>query len=250
MMAFRSIVCAVDGSAAGREAARQAAVLARRDAELLLVGAGDLEGAEAERALKAASALAAERGVAASARLAGGANPPGTLLEVSATADLLVVGGSGGPRDGGVLLGSTASSAVHTASLPVLVARPAADDREFPAVILVATDGSHESDRGIDLAARIATAHGSVVTLLHVSDGQSHSQQVLARGVAALREVGVEAATIEEFGTPAQRLSEVAGRERASLIVIGSRGIGRARTLGSVSERVGHEAPCSVLIVR
>jgi UDP-N-acetylmuramoylalanine-D-glutamate ligase len=35
---FRRIVWAVGGSSAGGEAARQAAILARRDAELLLVG--------------------------------------------------------------------------------------------------------------------------------------------------------------------------------------------------------------------
>jgi nucleotide-binding universal stress UspA family protein len=82
----------------------------------------------------------------------------------------------------------------------VLVARPAPEHREFPAAIVVATDGSHDSGRGIELAGRVASAHGSAVTLLHVSDGQSHPEQVLARGVAALREVGVEAATVEEFG--------------------------------------------------
>jgi nucleotide-binding universal stress UspA family protein len=74
---------------------------------------------------------------------------------------------------------------------------------------------------------------------------------VLERGVALLREqVGVEAATIEEFGSPPQRLTEVARREPASLLIVGSRGLGRGPTLGSVSERVAHEAPCSVLVVR
>jgi len=248
--AFRRIVCAVDGSAAGSEAARQAAVLAQRDAELLLVGVVDDDGGEAKRALEEASDFAAERGVAATPRLASGGNVPRGLLDASAGADLLVVGGRGDSGAGGVLLGSAASSAVHTAPLPVLVARPAPDDREFPAVILVATDGSSDSERGIELAGRIATAHGSAVTLIHVSDGQSEPQRVLVRSVAVLREAGVEAATIEEFGSPAHRLTDVARRELASLLVIGSRGLGRGRTLGSVSERVAHEAPCSVLVVR
>ena len=36
----------------------------------------------------------------------------------------------------------------------------------------------------------------------------------------------------------------------ASLVVVGSRGLGGARSLGSVSERVAHCVPSSVLIVR
>lgn len=72
MTAFRRIVCAVDGSAAGSEAARQAAVLAQRDTELLLVGVADDAGGEAKRALEQAADLAAKRGVAATLRLARG----------------------------------------------------------------------------------------------------------------------------------------------------------------------------------
>jgi nucleotide-binding universal stress UspA family protein len=34
------------------------------------------------------------------------------------------------------------------------------------------------------------------------------------------------------------------------LLVVGSRGLHGIRALGSVSERVAHEAPCSVLVVR
>ena len=55
---------------------------------------------------------------------------------------------------------------------------------------------------------------------------------------------------MEDVGSPPERLAEVARRELASLLVVGSRGLGRGRTLGSVSERVSHEAPCSVLVVR
>ena len=36
----------------------------------------------------------------------------------------------------------------------------------------------------------------------------------------------------------------------ADLIVLGSRGLHGLKSLGSVSERVAHRAPCSTLIVR
>ena len=47
---------------------------------------------------------------------------------------------------------------------------------------------------------------------------------------------------------PAHGLIEAA--RGADLLVVGSRGTHGAGSLGSVSERVAHEAPCSVLVVR
>jgi nucleotide-binding universal stress UspA family protein len=38
--------------------------------------------------------------------------------------------------------------------------------------------------------------------------------------------------------------------EPSDLLVVGSRGLHGIRALGSVSERVAHKAPCSVLVVR
>ena len=36
----------------------------------------------------------------------------------------------------------------------------------------------------------------------------------------------------------------------ADIVVVGSRGLHGLKALGSVSERVAHQAPCSVLVVR
>ena len=46
--------------------------------------------------------------------------------------------------------------------------------------------------------------------------------------------------------------SGLSAEEKADLIVLGSRGLSgiKAFLLGSVSDRVAHHAPCSVLIVR
>jgi nucleotide-binding universal stress UspA family protein len=38
--------------------------------------------------------------------------------------------------------------------------------------------------------------------------------------------------------------------EEADLVVVGSRGLRGIRALGSVSERIAHEARCSVMVVR
>ena len=49
-------------------------------------------------------------------------------------------------------------------------------------------------------------------------------------------------------GDPVKTLIASAGK--ADLVVVGSRGLGGLRSLGSVSERVAHRASCSVLVVR
>lgn len=260
-MAFRSVLCVIHSGAANNEAVAQATLLASPQTELsFLAVAGGAHGGGEESAaengsvrlsLDKAAALAAERGVSASVRTVRGGNPSRLLLDASAGADLLVVGGPDDSRPGDVVLGSTASSAVHAAELPVLVARRPPEGRNFPRDILVATDGSPDSQRGVELAGRVAGAHESRIALVHISDGRTQPHRTLGEDAVALtQEVGIEAATIEEFGNPAEQVVAVARRERVSLLVVGSRGLGGAQILGSVGERLAHEAPCSVLVAR
>ena len=260
-MAFRSVLCVIHSGAANDAAVAQAALQASPQTELsFLAVAGGAHGGGEESAaengsvrlsLDKAAALAAERGVSASVRTVRGANPSRLLLDASTGADLLVVGGRDDPRPGDVVLGSTASSAVHAAELPVLVARRPPEGRNFPRDILVATDGSPDSQRGVELGGKVARAHDSRIALVHVSEGRSPPHLALVEDAVALtQELGIEAATIEEFGNPAEQIADVARRERVSLLVVGSRGLGGARILGSVGERLAHEAPCSVLVTR
>jgi nucleotide-binding universal stress UspA family protein len=60
----------------------------------------------------------------------------------------------------------------------------------------------------------------------------------------------VEPAVIEAVGDAREHIVAAARSQEAALLVMGSRGLGGVRALGSVSERVSHEAPCSVLVAR
>ena len=52
-------------------------------------------------------------------------------------------------------------------------------------------------------------------------------------------------------GSPAEVLTELAGKVDADLIVVGSKGMqGSHRLIGSIPNSVAHGAPCSVLIVK
>ena len=54
------------------------------------------------------------------------------------------------------------------------------------------------------------------------------------------------------IGDPAAEIIEIAEKEMADLIVIGSRGLGTIKGvfMGSVSQKVAHHSSCPVMIVK
>jgi nucleotide-binding universal stress UspA family protein len=74
----------------------------------------------------------------------------------------------------------------------------------------------------------------------------------LARAEAEAESQGVELMTHAREGEPAQALLSVADEQDADLIVVGARGLtGLERfLLGSVTSKLAHHAPCSLMIVR
>jgi nucleotide-binding universal stress UspA family protein len=117
---------------------------------------------------------------------------------------------------------------------------------------MLASDGSDSSAPAAELAAAIAGEHKSDVTVLHVGreHGEDSRHRLAAQTAAIQGATGTEPVSIIEAGDPHRRIVELAERERVSLVVIGSRGLGGIKALGSVSERVVHLAHCSVLVAR
>jgi len=140
--------------------------------------------------------------------------------------------------------------------------------------IVVGTDGSPQGDDAVRAAGEVAAAIGAgpvhVVTACHAISkpewteamsqvpsefrGSIHlhedTERVLEEASQILAEYGVAAEThlIEE--RPTEALVDVAEREDADLIVVGSRGLSAPRRalLGSVSSKLVHHAPCAVLV--
>jgi nucleotide-binding universal stress UspA family protein len=75
---------------------------------------------------------------------------------------------------------------------------------------------------------------------------------VLERAAGAAHAAGVDADCYARKGYPAEAILDVAEEQRASLIVVGSKGMQGTRRflLGSVPDKVSHHAFCSVMIVR
>ena len=259
---FRSILCGIDGSRASQEAARQAAALAAPGAEVDFVcvrwaqGVGlgaqaTIADRRAEEALELALTTVEGAGASATTALVRARDPFGELLERSRAADLLVLGSPPGSRAGGIALGQVGSRLLHEASVPVLVSRSPDPGHPFPGSLLIATDGSEGSAHATRLAAQIARRHASSVIQLHVGDSPTVARHLMAAEAAALMDAtGAEPVGMLDGGTPHLRIVECARSHGTSLVVLGSRGLHGLRALGSVSERVAHEAPCSVLVAR
>jgi len=259
---FGRIVCGIDGSRSSAVAAEQAIALSGAGTTLVFVcvrehrGAGATQQAtitteRADTALEAALQAAREAGIDAAAEILPGHDPRSVLLDEASRSDLLVVASHGGSRAGGIALGSTASAAAHRAQVPVLVARRPPDGVAFPERILVATDGSAAAERAVELAARIGHANRSSVYMLTVEPGRHGDPARTAVEAADLMEaLGREPTIVRESGDPSERILALAESERVALVVVGSRGLTGVRALGSVSERVTHRAPCSVLVAR
>lgn len=245
---FARIVCGVDGTAESLFAVKQANRLRQPEGSLLLVVATNLAKAahagmaarhaaellqtEAEQAMAEAKQL-----VRAEGKIVNG-HPATVLLGEAQRATLLALGSHGRGRAAGMLLGTVATRMLHEAPCPVLIARPARDPDTWPQAIVVGVDGSSESELAVAAARSVASSCQAELRI--VSATSDHVDRDVALRVAP-------------------ELQERAGRgldvlktesETADLVVVGSRGLQGLKALGSVSERIAHQASCSVLVVR
>lgn len=259
---FGRIVCGVDGSRSSPVAVEQAIALSGPSTALVFVCVRETRGAGATRqatisveradaALEDAVAAAREAGIDAAAEILPGHDPRSVLLDEASRSDLLVVASHGGSRAGGIALGSTASAAVHRAGVPVLVARRPPEGAVFPERILVASDGSPDAERAVELTARVGHRHRSSVYLLSVDPGpHGNTTRIAVEAVDLTAALGREPTVLRVSGHTVDRILEAATSEGVTLVALGSRGLSGARALGSVSERVAHGAACSVLVAR
>ena len=259
------IVCGVDGSRHADEVVRQAASLAGADGMLTIVAVtavhravegtqrvAALAPARARRALDRAERIAAEAGVRAVSEIDERSPVGDVLLEHAGAHGLLAIGPPSMSRIAHILVGGAATTAAHALPASLLIARRAPAHDRFGEHIMVASDGLERSDDLVDFAAGFAQEHDSSLTLLHVIHGESshHPTRIAAQVRRVTGALGERARVRIEPGRASGLIVKTAVAERCSLIIVSSRRVGGIRALGSVSERVVHEAPCSVLVVR
>ncbi len=286
-----SVVVGVDTSATGREALRFALSEARlRRAVLTVVhawtvppltttgvamfpayelmeeelqqAAADAIDADLERVGKATEGVELER-------LAVQGDTAGALVELSADADLLVLGSRGRGALAGAVLGSVSRACLQHASCPVAVVHVAHHGE--PTRIVVGVDGSDGADAALEWAFAEARVRGSgvhAVAAYHEPWGLSGGLVANPGAVLELRNALVEEAeqrledvrrsapedvplTVEAvFGPAGPAL--VSAAADADVLVVGSRGRGgfASLVLGSVSQYCAAHAGGVCVVVR
>jgi nucleotide-binding universal stress UspA family protein len=136
--------------------------------------------------------------------------------------------------------------------------------------IVVGTDGSPDAEAAVRKTIELAHGSGATVHLVCAYPGRSalerigmsaRQESINLRGVASdvlardrrrFEEAGFAVEAYAREGDPANTIIEIAGEQDAGLIVVGARGgTGLKRfALGSVSSKLSHHAPRSLLIVR
>lgn len=164
-------------------------------------------------------------------------------------ADLISVGSHGDSRMAGITFGSVATGMVHYAPCSVLVARSPESGR-FPESIIHASDGSADSLDAARIAGDIAARHGSKIITVNIDDDPDRGTAVAEQSAALIKAAGAKPTSETRPGSAPREIVKLANSAHASLVVVGSRGVTGLNALGSVSERVAHRAPCSVLVVR
>jgi len=257
---FRTVLCGIDGSRAAAAAASDAIAMAGPDGQVTFitcpwrVGQGLVEKAtldptRATKATDAARRIARDAAVEASVESVAAKDPTPVLLERAAEHDLLVLGSHGGSRAAGIALGSTASAALHRAPVPVLLSRIRVDDRPLFEHVIVASDGSPASDGVAEVARRLAP-RARRMTLMRAGETSAEETARVAAQYDTLTADGGDVSLAVLPGTAHEAIEHAARVEEATLVVLGSRGLSGLRALGSVSERVAHRVPCSVLVLR
>jgi nucleotide-binding universal stress UspA family protein len=140
--------------------------------------------------------------------------------------------------------------------------------------ILVAVDGSDFSEKVVEFSCELAKKLSYGIALVYVSKNPDLVEEYIGVGSRApsqraapyvqvaerltskfaeyVSEQGIPVEVILETGNPSDKIITIALFRKTSLIAIGLRGlhgIGRIRSLGSVSRQVLEEAPCPVIVV-
>lgn len=125
--------------------------------------------------------------------------------------------------------------------------------KAFGATLHVVTGFKPAMSSDLPASALEAMAYGAAAELLQEAETKigDEVRSTLERTAKDIEAKGVSVSTYACAAEPADAILEVAESSKADLVVVGNRGMSGVKRLilGSVSNKVSHHAPCSVLIV-
>jgi nucleotide-binding universal stress UspA family protein len=231
-----------------------------------MIGVYDVALSDSTAVLAQAEKVIAEAGVEDASVEQRSGHVVDELLRASESAAMLVVGSRGHGPAAVAVLGSVSQHLARHATCPVVVVREPRDPDASR--IIVGIDGSWSSIAALEYACERAEETGETVVALHAWHVRAPSTDVwnsearvletgdrevlLAESVAGVvvdhPDVRLEKEVVAV--APAQALVDAS--EGASLVVVGSRGLGffSGLLLGSISQTVLQRAQCPVAVVR
>ena len=197
--------------------------------------------------------------------------------------DLIVVGAKGLRATVGILLGGVAQQVVEYAHCPVLIVR--APYKGLRRVLLV-TDGSSYSQDAARYLGKLPLPEKADIRVMHVLAPEyqpimmepyfggwqtsyallptreemaalrkketKRGDALLTRTEGLLQRLSIKSTSVLLRGDAATEIIEYVKENQIDLIVAGSRGLSQLKSwwMGSVSRKLVHYSPCSVLIVK
>ncbi len=127
--------------------------------------------------------------------------------------------------------------------------------------LLLATDGKSHSEKAIRYAIDLAGLTSSKLFILHVINPRrdEDKQEMIKEGMKMLQDLkdwaadmGVDATTLLEGGSPYETILAASERIQAGAIIVGTSGKSALDRvlIGSVSEYVVRNSPCTVIVVK
>jgi nucleotide-binding universal stress UspA family protein len=247
---FKRILCAVDGTREADVALQQAIALAGDDSKITVAAVWSEEsplGRTAWDVVDQAVATARAAGARASRRLIQSPHVADAPLATALGHDLLVIGCRPHSRARGILSADLSTAMAHRAACSVLLAR----SKPLTAGVLAASDCLPRTCSALTAATLIANRLATSLTVLHVRelDDRERHRELAAELTNARALLGRDLRYVTETGGTSARIVAAARAPSVGLVVTGSSGKRGVAALGSTSERVAHQAPCSVLIV-
>ncbi len=209
-----------------------------------------------------------------------------TEIAKEENADLIVMGAKGLRATFGILLGGVVQQVVEYAERPVLVVRAPYEGLNN---VLLLVDGSEQSRKTVEYVCQFPWAEGTHILALHVMpprlteenllrywpvgaeapvyvpteetlmrleklalEEEEKGKAVLAETEEKLKAANISSATLLLRGDAATEIIQYAKEQNVNLIVTGGRGKTRPKTwrLGSLTRKLVHYAPCSVMVVK
>jgi nucleotide-binding universal stress UspA family protein len=192
--------------------------------------------------------------------------PARALLDAADGARLLVIGARSVNAARALTRDSVSRGVLHGATCPIAVVRDDADRHDAP--VVVGLDGSAPSQRALRWALDLAALTGRRLIALHAAAEPAGAHRLLAPPLTAAELVAEAEELISEQlarvdttglreavehravpGSPIDALLDASAT--ASIVVVGSRGRGAVSraVLGSVSDRISHDASAPVVVV-